>query len=83
MGAQRQKAIAGRLRTHPLAHAQHLCLAGAIDVGIEDAHTVPFGGHGQCQVHCHGGLADATLAGSYGDDMLDPFNHNSLLNAVG
>ena len=46
----------------PAVNAHHHRHAGAIDVGIEQAHAGPFGGQGQRQVDRGGALAHATLA---------------------
>ncbi len=50
-----------------------------MDIGVENADAIPFGRHGQGQVGGDGGLADASLAGRHGNDILDPFDHDSLL----
>ena len=51
--------------------AHHHRLAGAIDVGVEQAHAGPLGGQRQRQVHSGGAFAHATLARGHGDDVLD------------
>jgi hypothetical protein len=51
-------------------NAHHHGLAGAVDIGIQDAHAGPFGGQGQGQVDRGGALADAALSRGHGDDVL-------------
>ena len=48
----------------------HHGLAGAVDVGIQDAHAGAFGGQGQRQVDGRGALAHAALARSHGNDAV-------------
>ena len=71
VGAQRLDELAiGRARM--LAdQAQHHRLAGAIDVGIEDADLRAPGRPGQGQIDRNRGFANSTLAARHGDDILD------------
>jgi hypothetical protein len=64
-------------------YAEHAWLAGAVDVGIQDADPGTLGGQCQCKVDCDGGLADTALAGSHGDDVADAFDMlDALLRGV-
>jgi hypothetical protein len=51
--------------------AHHQRLAGAVDVGVEQAHAGAFGRERQRQVGGRGALAHAALARGHGDDVLD------------
>jgi hypothetical protein len=56
----------------PLAlQAHHARLAGAVDVGVEQADLGALERQGQREVDCGGGLADPALAGSDRDDVAD------------
>ena len=58
-------------RFGPALDAHHHRLARAVDVGVEQAHRRALGGQRQRQVHGHGALAHAALAGGHRDDVLD------------
>ena len=49
--------------------AHHHGLAGAVNIGIQQAHTRTFGGQGQRQVGGGGGFADAAFARGHRDDV--------------
>jgi hypothetical protein len=76
----RRAVIAHRTRIH----AHHLRLAGAIDIGIEQADAGAFRGQRERQVHGGRALADAALAGGHGDDVLHVrHQRHALLHSVG
>ena len=52
-------------------NAHHHGLAGAVDVGVQNAHARALGGQRQRQVGRGRALAHAALAGRDGDDVLD------------
>ncbi len=63
--------------------AQHGRLRRTIDVGVEHANARAFGGQRQREVDGDGGLADAALAGSDRNDVLDVGDHlDATLHAV-
>ncbi len=51
--------------------AQHVRLAGAVNVGVQYADRRALPGQGERQVRGDGRLADAALAGGDGDDVAD------------
>ena len=52
-------------------HAHHHRLAGAVNIGIQQANAGPFGRQGQRQVGGGGTFADAAFARRHGDDVFD------------
>ncbi len=54
----------------PALDAHHHGLAGAVDVGVEQADAGAFGSQRQRQVDGGGAFADAALAGGHGHDIL-------------
>jgi hypothetical protein len=51
--------------------AHHHGLAGAVDVGVQNAHARTLGGQRQRQIGGSGALAHPTLARGHGNDVLD------------
>ena len=71
--------LTGHFRTLAGRHAEHLRLTRAIDVGVQQADLETFRRQCQRQIGGDGGLADATLAGSDRDNVLDTFHTLKLL----
>ena len=57
------------VRALAFGDAEHHADAGAVDVGVEDAHSCAFGLQGQGEVDRCGRFAHASLAGGYRDDV--------------
>ncbi|MNF74629.1 hypothetical protein D3C84_566680 [compost metagenome] len=73
MGLQRHEPLLVLdLRAGAVRNAEHQALAGAVDVGVEDADPRALAGQRQRQVGGGGRLADAALARGHGDDVLHP-----------
>jgi hypothetical protein len=76
-----QLAVA-RLRPPP-REAQHARLARPVDVRVEQADLRALGGEREREIHGDGRLADAALAGSHGDQIIDAGQRlQAVLNSV-
>ena len=58
--------------------AQHGGNVGAVDVGVEQAHSMSLLGQGAGEVHSDGALADTALAAAHGDHLSDTGNRLPL-----
>src|ERR1700685_1247400 len=52
-------------------YAEHQRNIRAVDIGVKQANLVAHLGESNSQIHRQRGLADSTLAGTYGDDGID------------
>ncbi|MCY1342974.1 hypothetical protein D9M69_289810 [compost metagenome] len=74
-----EELLVAHLGPRALGNTEHDALAGAVDIGVEDAHPRAFTSQRQGQVGSGGGLAHAALAGGHGDDVLHVGQRRHLL----
>ena len=67
-----QRHAAGARKQGRVLQAGEARLAGPVQVGVEHGAAAAAALHCQGQLHGQGALADASLAGADGDDVLDP-----------
>ena len=73
---ERLNALLDHRRLHAL-ESHHGRQRGAVDVGVEQAYAVSFGGHGEREVDGHRRFAYSALPAGHGEDVVDA--HDRLL----